>query len=367
MTDRRALSRRLSYLRRLCRRRGVGAALLTDRRSVRYFSGFTGEDSFLLVGRRWARLLTDGRFAEQARIECPRLKAVVRSGRMINAIASALAGRRVRRLGIEGNDMTVAFKAVVDRGIAPAKTKPFGGEIESLREVKDSGELSAIRRALRAAEGAFSALLGGGAKGFAGRTEREVAAELDYRMRLAGADGAAFETIVAAGPHAALPHYRPAGSRIRRGQPILIDWGAVVDGYCCDLTRVVFLGRIPPPIAQVYEVVLRAQAAGIRAVGPGVACGSADGAARAVIERAGYGKAFAHGLGHGIGLDVHEGPRVGRGTRQRLRAGMVVTVEPGVYIPGVGGVRIEDDVLVTPAGRRRMSSLPRDLKAMVLR
>lgn len=367
MKDRRALSRRLSALRRLCRRRGVGAALLTSPHSVRYFSGFSGQDSYLLVGRRWARLLTDGRFAEQARIECPRLKAIVRSGRMIDAVASALAGRRVRRLGVEGNAMSVTLKADVDRAVSPARTKPFRGEIESLREVKDAGELSAIRRALRAAEGAFLGLLGGGAKSFVGRTERQLAGELEYRMRLAGADRPAFETIVAAGAHSALPHYRPAGSRIRRGQMVLIDWGAVVDGYCCDLTRVVFLGRIPPQIAEAYEVVLRAQAAGVRAVAPGVGCGSADGAARAVIERAGHGKAFAHGLGHGIGLEVHEGPRIGRDARQRLRAGMVVTVEPGIYIPGLGGVRIEDDVLVTPAGRRRLSRLPRDMKAMLLR
>ncbi|MHC4717387.1 MAG: M24 family metallopeptidase, partial [Planctomycetota bacterium] len=178
---------------------------------------------------------------------------------------------------------------------------------------------------------------------------------------------ASFETIVAAGAHAALPHYRPGRTRIRADQAVLIDWGAVVKGYCSDLTRVVFTGRIRGPIANVYEIVLRAQAAGIAAVSPRATCGSADAAARAVIDRAGYSKAFGHGLGHGVGLRVHEGPRLGRGVDRKLRPGMVVTVEPGIYLPGVGGVRIEDDVLVVPGGRRRLSSLARDIRAMMLR
>ena len=186
-------------------------------------------------------------------------------------------------------------------------------------------------------------------------------------MRSAGAERAAFETIVAAGPHSALPHYRPGPTRIRRGDAVLIDWGAVVAGYCSDLTRVVFTGRIPPQLACIYEIVLRAQSAGAAAVKPGCRCEAADASAREVIAAAGYGEAFAHGLGHGIGLEVHESPRLGTRSRQRLAAGMVVTVEPGIYLPGVGGVRIEDDVVVTATGQRRLSRLPRRIEAMVLR
>jgi Xaa-Pro aminopeptidase len=354
MTMREALRRRVAALRRLCRARGVGAVLLTDRHSVRYFSGFTGEDSFLLVGRRWARLLTDGRFSEQARIECPHVRTITRSGRMIDAIAAALAGRKVRRVGIEGSHVSVSLKAGLDRALGKSRTKPFGGQIDALREVKDAVELKAIRKAVRVAEGAFRALTAGGRRKFVGRSEREVAGELEYLMRMRGADRAAFETIVAAGAHSALPHYRPGGTRIRRGDVVLIDWGAVVGGYCSDLTRVVFTGRIPPQIARVYEIVLRAQSAGLAAVRPGASCESADAAAREVIAGEGYGEALAHGLGHGIGLDVHEGPRLGSRARGPLRAGMVVTVEPGVYLPGVGGVRIEDDVRVGPEGGRRL-------------
>lgn len=362
-----ALKPRLAALRRLCRSRRVGAVLLTGRHSVRYFSGFTGEDSVLLVGRRWARLLTDGRFAEQARIECPRLATIVRRGPMPEAVAAALAGRGVRRLGIEGNHTSVALAADLDRALVKTRTRTFAGQIDALRQAKDPAELKAIRKAIRAAEGAFADLTAGGRKNFVGRTERDIAAELEYLMRRRGAERAAFETIVAAGAHAALPHYRPGPARVRPGDAVLIDWGAVVGGYCSDLTRVVFTGRIPSPIARVYEIVLRAQSAGAAAVGPGATCESADAAAREVIAAEGYGEAFAHGLGHGIGLEVHERPRLGTRAPELLRAGMVVTVEPGIYLPGVGGVRIEDDLLVTPGGRRRLSTLPRLAADMRLR
>ncbi len=341
--------------------------LLTSPHNVRYCSGFTGEDSFLLVGRRWVRLLTDGRFAEQARIECPHVKAIVRAGRMVDTVRDALAGRKVRFLGIEGDSMTVALRARLEKALGGVRIKPLSGEVESLRQVKDAGELAAIRRAVRTAEKAFRALVAGGARNFIGRSERRIAAELEYQMRLAGASAASFETIVAAGAHSALPHYRPGGTKIRRGDAVLIDFGAVVDGYCSDLTRVVFVGTIPPKFARIYEIVRLGQAAGIKAVRPGATCGSVDAAARAVISDAGYGEAFAHGLGHGLGLEVHEGPSLGRAVKQRLRAGMVVTVEPGIYLPGVGGVRIEDDVAVTGDGAEKLSTLSRRIEDMVLR
>ena len=358
--------KRLSALRRVCRRAGVDAVLLTDPRHVRYISGFTGEDSFLLVEPRRVTLLTDGRFAEQARIECPAVRAVVRTGPMRDAVREALRERPVRRLGIEGRSMTVARRTELARALKGVRLKALGGEVEALREVKDAAELKAIRKAVRVAEGAFRDLLAGGRKAFVGRRESEVAADLEYRMRQRGAERASFETIVAAGTHAALPHYRPGRTRIRAGQPVLIDWGAVVAGYSSDLTRVVFTGSMPAPVARIYDIVLCAQRAGVKAVRAGVTGGSVDAAARRVIDRAGYGERFGHGLGHGVGLDVHEGPRLGSKARGRLRAGMVVTVEPGIYLPGIGGVRIEDDVLVTGRGRKVLSALPKDLDDIVL-
>ena len=262
--------------------------------------------------------------------------------------------------------MTLAARDALKKALRKVRLEALGGEPAGFREVKSEAELRAIRKAVRVAEGAFAELTGRGAEAFVGRPEREVAAELDYLMRLGGASAPSFETIVAAGPHAALPHYRPGSTRIRRGRPVLIDWGAKVGGYCSDLTRVVFLDRIPPQLAEVYQVVLRAQEAGLRACGPGVSGGEVDAAAREVVAEAGYGEAFTHGLGHGLGLEVHEGPRLGRKVEHGLAAGMVVTVEPGVYLPGVGGVRIEDDVQVTSSGRRKLSRLPRDLESMVL-
>ena len=359
--------RRVSALRRVCRKGKVGAVLLTAREHVRYFSGFTGEDSALLVGPRWATLLTDPRFAEQAGAECPKVKIITRRVSMLKAMAAELKLRKVRRLGFEGNDVSFTLHANLAKGLKGVRLKAFSGEIPALREVKDDAELRAVRKAVRAAEGAMKDLTGRGRRAFVGRTEKQLAAELEYRMRLRGAERPAFETIVAVGPHAAMPHHRAGPTRIRRGDFVLIDWGAAVAGYCSDLTRVYFTGRIPAPIGRMYETVLRAQKAGVARVRAGVSCGSVDKAARDVIAAAGHGDDFGHSLGHGVGLEVHESPRVGQKVKQKLRAGMVVTVEPGIYLPGVGGVRIEDDVLVTRGGRRKLTHLPRDLDSATLK
>ncbi len=367
MNKRNIFTRRLAAVRRLMRSGKVEAMLLTDTHNVRYCSGFTGEDSYMLLGKRWARLLTDGRFAEQARIECPHIKAVVRKGKMTDAIAEVLSSQKVRRLGIEGNSVTVSFKSRLGSALKRVRIKVFGDEIDTLRQIKDDSELASIRKAVRVAEKAFLTLTSGGAKKFIGKSERQIAAELEYLMRQGGASGASFDTIVAAGAHSALPHYRPGGTKIRRGDAVLIDWGAVVEGYCSDLTRVVFVGKIPPRIERIYKIVLQGQLAGIKAISPGVKCASVDSAARSVIAAAGYGDAFSHGLGHGVGLAVHELPHLGRKVRKTLMPGMVVTVEPGIYLPGIGGVRIEDDVAVAGGGAKRLSRLSRRPEDMLLR
>ena len=261
------------------------------------------------------------------------------------------------------NDMAVTrwedWYAEVDRS--------FGRLKERCDDVVVMGLSMGGTLALRVAEQAFVELTGGGAKALIGRTERQIAAELEYRMRMLGADKPSFESIIAAGPNGSKPHYRPRDRVVRKGEAVLIDWGAMVDGYCSDLTRVVFTGTIPPKIAELYEIVLRAQQAGIAALSAGAACKKVDAAARQVVEDGGYGKQFVHGLGHGLGRQVHEAPSLARTSDTRLRCGMVVTVEPGIYLPGVGGVRIEDDVLVARQGPRRLSRLSRDLQAMVLR
>lgn len=367
MAAEKALRDRQEALGAVLKSAGLDVLLLTKPENVRYFSGFTGEDSYLLVGRRWMRLLTDSRFQEQARRECPWLEAYIRKDRMSLAVAASLKRCRAKVLGVEGFHAPVALASALRKSLRGTALKVLTDQVENLRQVKQAGELAKIRRAVGVAQQAFVQLTAGGRKAFIGRTENELAAELEYRMRQLGASRASFETIMAAGANAALPHYRPGNRRIARDECVLIDWGAMVEGYCSDLTRVVFTGRIPPRIGRIYEVVLRAQAVGLAAIGPGVSCEKIDQAARGVIVAAGYGENFGHGLGHGIGLEVHEMPRLGRMSRTQLQPGMVVTVEPGIYLPGLGGVRIEDDACVTRRQGRFLSDLPRDLRSMVLR
>lgn len=341
--------------------------LVTRPADVSYLSGFTGEDSWLLLGAGWAKLITDGRFAEQARDQCPDIEIAVRTGPLAGEAAPAIKKRRLRRLAVQGAHMTISLHQKLTELLPRVRLISVLSIVQAVRAVKAAHEVRAISKAIRVAERAFGQLLAGGAKSFVGQTERAVAGRLDYLMRCGGASGPAFETILAAGRHGSHCHYRPDSTVIRRNQAVLIDWGARVGGYCSDLTRVIFTGRIPPKIGEVYDAVLDAQLASIARIRSGVACKTIDAAGRAVIAAAGYGEQFRHSIGHGLGLEVHESPGLARTAVGRLRSGMVVTVEPGVYLPGLGGVRIEDDVLVTRQGRRRLSSLPRRIESMVVR
>lgn len=343
------------------------AVLVTQPQDVGYLSGFSGEDSWLVVAGRWARLITDGRFAEQARCDCADIEIDVRKcTSLARAVGQAVRGRSVRRLAVQSESMTLAGRQRLGGQIGRRKVVPMSGLTDG-RLIKDAGELKAIRKAVGIAETAFNSLRARGAKAFVGKTERRIAAELDYQMALAGADRAAFETVAAAGPNSSRCHHVSGRRRVARPDALLLDFGAVVDGYHSDLTRVLFMGRISAKLGQVYQAVLRGQQAGIAALGPGVKCKTADSAARRIIQDAGHGDAFVHGLGHGLGMQVHEAPALSAESTARLRAGMVVTVEPGIYLPGIGGIRIEDDVEITARGRRRLSSLPRTIESMLMR
>ncbi len=355
---------RLASFRRALRAGDVRSALVTDPVSVRYLSGFTGDDSWLLVAARGATLITDGRFTEQADRECRGLSVIIRHGRIVDEAAREVRRRRIERLAFDPERVTVALRSRLGRAMTGVKLVRAGGVVRELRLRKDASEVRAIRRAIRAAEGAWASLR----ECIRPRmTEHELAVELDSRLRLAGSEGAPFPTICAVDASAAMPHARPGNRRLKAGSVLLVDFGARVDGYVCDLTRCVFVARIPPRGREVYEAVLAAQSAAIAAVGPGVPLKEVDAAARGVLAEAGYAERFEHGTGHGIGLEVHEvpslGPRAGAG---RLEPGMVVTIEPGVYLRGRFGIRIEDDVLVTERGRRVLTSLEKDLEAMVV-
>ena len=365
-TSRKFAARRRAAMRLLADAK-VDGIVVSRPSDVTWLTGFTGDSTWVVMTRDWACLLTDSRYTEQAEIESPGVEICCRKKSHQIETARVIRGRGVRRLGVQADVVTLAGMKAMEKALSPRRLRAVDDKIHTLRAVKDAEERKTIRKAVRIAEEAFRGLIAAGSKGLIGKTEREIAAELEYRMRCAGAESAGFETIVGVGAHSSLPHYRPAETKATSGTCILIDWGACYRGYRSDLTRVVFLDRIPPKLGEIYEWVRQAQEAGIGVMKPGVTCGMVDVAARKVIEGSGYGPNFGHGLGHSVGLDIHERPGLGKTVKTRLRKGMILTVEPGIYLPGIGGVRIEDDIEVVSGGRKRLSTLPRDMKAMVLR
>ncbi len=346
---------------------GIDALLVTALTNVRYLTGFSGEDSMLVAARRRSILVSDRRFETQIAEECPGLDAHIRPATesMMEAVAQVVGRLKVQRLAFESRTTSVQQWESLTRSLKPLALVPQPDLVEQLRIIKDADELREIRSAIRQAERGFSLLK---AALRADMTEREAANDLEHAMRRFGARQASFEIIVAAGPRSALPHARPTSAMIGGADFVLIDWGATnASGYRSDLTRLVVTGTISPKLERLYGVVLDAHRRGIEAVRPGTAAHDVDSAARRVINRAGWGRYFGHGLGHGIGLDIHEDPRVSQSSTTVLKPGMVVTVEPGIYIPGWGGIRIEDDVLVTRTGHEVLSSLPQDLDVMPLR
>ena len=346
---------RRDRLRKLLRKAEVDSLLVTNFTNVTYLTGFTGDDSYLLIAPDREVILSDPRYTTQLAEECGGIELAIRdTGKsMLDTIEGVLKGRKPAPIGIEAQSMVVALRDRIAAALPKIELKPTDGLVERLRLIKDKDEVDVIRHAARVAERAFEALR---ATVRPELTEKQVADDLEHQMRLLGAKGSSFPPIVAVGPRAALPHARPTGSRLGESPLLLVDWGADVGGYKSDLTRVLTTGKISPKLERVYRVVLMAQEQGIAAVRPGATAHEVDAAARAVIEKAGYGKYFGHGLGHGIGLDIHEAPRLGVNQSLVLEAGMVVTIEPGVYLPDVGGVRIEDDVLVTKTGHELLTS-----------
>ncbi|MEX0704615.1 MAG: Xaa-Pro peptidase family protein [Planctomycetales bacterium] len=363
-TDRYAV-RRDKLLHRL-RKDGVGDLLVTNPTNVRYLTGFSGEDSYLLLGPGATLLISDARFTTQIAEECPGLETHIRPpGKFMHeAVAEVLQQARLATLAFESAHLTHHGWQQIAEAAKPLELVPKAGLVEEFRQTKDAGEVAEIREAIRQAERG-AALMRSGLVGE--MTELQAAAELEYGMRKFGARKPSFDPIVAVGARAALPHARPGETRISDGDLVLVDWGSTnAGGYRSDLTRVWGTARISSKLEKVHRVVFTAQRRAIAEIRPGVECRDIDAIARKEIERAGYGKQFGHGLGHGIGLDVHEGPRLGPSSKDVLKAGMVVTVEPGVYLPGWGGVRIEDDVLVTRDGCEVLSSIPADLERIPL-
>ena len=357
------LAARWAMVRAAMRARKVPALLVSCFADVSYLTGFEGDDSFLIVTPERMVLISDFRYEEQIANEAPWVELVLRSKGMAGEVAKVIGKLRLRTVGVQAESMTLLQRATLLGEIKnPKKTKlvDISNIIVDLRHVKDAVEIDILQRAMDIAEGAFEALRG---QIKIGMTENEIASLLVHEMRKRGALNSSFDSIVAVGANGSLPHYRPGNVKLENHTSLLVDWGALAQGYCSDLTRVLFVGDISAKMEEIYKITLEAQLAAIAAIKPGKKARDIDKVARDIIGKAGYGKQFGHGLGHGIGRDIHETIAFNKLSKVTLKPGMVLTVEPGIYLPGTGGVRIEDDILVTETGCRVMTKLPKSLES----
>jgi Xaa-Pro aminopeptidase len=335
--------------------RNLDSLLVSNLVNVRYLTGFTGTNGACVVTPDELLFFTDFRYVAQAAEQVTGYERVEVGRDML----ADLAGRLRARAGFDDEDLSVAAHRKLSEKVGPAvELVPAGGLVEELRAVKDAGELAAMRSAAELATAAYESLR---ERGLAGRTEREVAVGLARFMEDAGAEGPSFPAIVAAGGHGALPHAVPRDVPIPKDTLVVVDMGALVDGYCSDCTRTLATGSLDDGALEVYELVLRAQTEALGAVRAGVACRDVDAVARGIIDAAGHEEEFGHGLGHGVGLEVHEAPRLGKTAEGELVSGNAVTVEPGVYLPGEIGVRIEDLVIVTDGEPEILTGFPKEL------
>ncbi len=355
-------SNRADRLARLLPEAEIDVLLVTELVNVRYLTGYSGTNGLALVGPSTRTFITDFRYVEQAaeQVETSyeRLQA---SEDLLTQVAGALAPGPLR-LGFEDAHVSVRTHARLRR-LLPERIELVGvsGLVERLRAVKEPEEVELIRAASAIADEALERLL---ADGLIGRTEREVVLALESTMRELGAERPSFDSIVAAGPHGALPHAQARDVAIESGHLVVIDWGAQSDGYCSDCTRTVATGELDDQAKEVYALVSASQLAGVESVRAGAGGRDIDGVARGVIERGGYGERFGHGLGHGVGMEIHEAPRLSQRSEDILEVGNVVTVEPGIYLPGVLGVRIEDLVVVSEQGCEILTSSPKELRTV---
>ncbi|HEX8815084.1 MAG TPA: Xaa-Pro peptidase family protein [Terriglobales bacterium] len=353
---------RLRKLQSTLTQKGLDALLVTSLPNIRYLCGFTGSAAALVVTPKTAFFFTDGRYTEQARDEVRGAKIKIGKKAALAAASEYLAAdktRGSRKLGVEADHLSLLDGQRLKRTVGPkVRIRPVSGLVEGQREVKDAEEIGLVRSAVELGSSLFEVALKTIRPGVA---EAEVAAEMEYAARQAGAEAMSFETIIAAGERSALPHGRASSSRIPAGGFVVCDFGVILAGYCSDMTRTVYVGRPSASERDMYEAVREAQQAAVEAVGPGVGVGEVDRAARNVLKKKGLGRYFTHSTGHGVGLEIHEPPRIAAGQNESLALGMVITIEPGAYIPGRGGVRIEDMVVVTNNGCEVLTTTPKEL------
>jgi Xaa-Pro aminopeptidase len=350
--------RQKALLSELTKRR-LGGLLVTHPASWYYLTGFTGDAGALVVTGRGVALITDGRFTAQAADETSGVKIVRQQGPLAAAIGQFLRSARARSVGFDSSRVSVAqFEAMRKAGGSQLRWAAAPGMVEALRARKDEGELVRMRRAAviadKVIQGAMKLLK-------PGIRELEVSAEIEYQMKSLGASGSAFETIVASGKNSAYPHARPTSKRLRKNELVVLDLGVILAHYCSDISRTLVIGKATPRVRQWHRAVQEAQSAAIETVQAGVSCGEVDNAARKVLAGHDLESYFTHSTGHGLGIEVHEDPRVAKGQQQLLEPGNVITIEPGIYVPGVGGIRIEDDVAVYSGKTEVFTRTPRDL------
>jgi Xaa-Pro aminopeptidase len=337
----------------------LSALLISKPASWYYLTGFTGEAGALVISRSAAVIVTDGRFTAQARQETSGVRIVQQAGTLASSVGELARSARLRRVGFDASQVAVSTLVGLRKACGRhTRWIEAAGHVEGLRGRKDATELAQMRRAAvladRVMEHALKILK-------PGVRELEVAAEIEFQMRQLGASGPAFETIVASGVRSAYPHARATAKRLRKNELVVLDLGAILAHYCSDITRTVVVGRASQKIRNWHRAVQAAQAAAISAVKAGATCGEVDAAARQVLAGQSLDQYFVHSTGHGLGLEVHEDPRVAKGQKQILEPGNVVTIEPGVYVPGIGGIRIEDDVAVHESRTEVLTRVPRDL------
>lgn len=350
------MSDRLRKLFKQFEKAGIDALLVSSWPNVTYLSGFKGTESWVLISPKGRYFITDSRYSEQAENEAGGFQVILRDKKSVTEIVAELCKKHhVRHLGFEAPIITYTFYVALTKRVGKNKLKATAGLVELLREIKDSDEIRAIRKSADIAVKGFHYV-----KHIArpGMKERDVQGRLEYYTKSLGSEKPAFDIIIGTGARSSMPHCQTNDSKIKNNNVLLVDMGVVVDSYYSDLTRPIFLGKTSPVHKKIFDIVWEAQRAGIRKAAPGVTCREVDEVCRTVIQKNGYGNFFGHGTGHGVGLEIHESPNVSGRSETILRPGMVITVEPGIYLPGKFGIRIEDMVLISEEGNE---VLTRDL------
>ncbi len=342
------------------------ALLVTNPKDIRYLTGFCGEDSWALVFAKSSKVivLSDSRFDVEIDREAPQVKKIIRADKgLADELLVICEKKKLNRVGLQGGYVTLNLKKMLDKKVGKKRLVIVEDGMIIQRSIKIQSEIKDIQKAVKIQEAAFLEMV----KSLkVGQTELEICAKLEYEMMMRGGGGASFDPIIAVGDNAALPHATPGKTKLKKNGMLLVDWGSLYNDYASDMTRTLLLGKPKKVQIEIYKIVLEANEAAIDAIKPGVELAAVDKIARDIIVKAGYGKEFGHSLGHGIGLDVHEQPSLGARSKGVLEPGQIVTVEPGIYLAGIGGVRIEDDILVTESGKKDLCSLPKDIKSAMI-